>query len=356
MVLRVLGLKQEQTYGNLKTGVTNPDFHHKMTDGNFGLNDDPVTSSDGSRMTQMARAGACKPSGSVKGKCDLKRVGHFLKGFFDNYEFTEGETNTPNIHEFWGGDNPYLTSFTGWATFDEFQKLLKGLLIENLKFDVSNEWLEQSVDFIYKDETASMINQSTYTVRNVAGAIPIMFYDVTVELFDKDEDELVVGIKNSLSFDGKNNHNQDKTLGLGSRKPQVQALAQKREITVAIGSTLTRDSASTILAIEYGEDGALSPSTCKVYNLGVKVTIQSCGISNEKLTMILPSCTANVDYSMSGSDEIETKFNLVSLGTGEVTLADEETTVKTDCYFKLENNIPVISPDNNWTSSLIEEE
>lgn len=348
MVLRVLGLKKEETYGVLKTGVTGPDFHHRMSSGDFGLKDDPITDSGGSRMDQLAKPGVAKPSGSSEGKVDLKRIGHYLCAFFDQYVFTEAEDEDDyNTHEFYGREDQLLSSFHGWATFDEFQKELIGMLLDTFKLEVSNEWVEQSCDWIYKNESSDLINSSTYTVRDVEGAVPVMFYDVAVEL-KHDNTEVNLGVKNSFSFEGANNHNQDGTIGLGSRFPQKQALAQKRDIKIAIGSVLSRDVFATIRAIEYGAEGITSPSVCKLYNMNAKVHIATCENSDEFLEMLFPECTVKVTYDFSESDEIETKFDLVSLGTGEVTLLDGETTVKTDCYCKLVNDVPEISSSANW--------
>ena len=347
MVLRVLGLTAEKTYG-VTTGASNtPDFHRRMNDGSFKLGDEPVTYADGSRMVQGARPGALKPSGSSAGKCDLKRIGHFLYAFFDQYKFTEGEDEgDPNVHEFWGGEETLLHSLHGWATFDEFEKVLCGLLLDSLKLEVSSDFMTQSEEWIYKDETSNMINQSTYTVREVEGAVPLMFYDIGLELGDGDVE---LGIQTQFSFEGKNNHNQDATIGIGSRKPQRQASAQAREITMSLTSYLVRETVQWIKAIEYGETNRNGPSECKILTLPLLVTIATCENPDEVLTMFFPNSTVAVEYSLSESEEIETTFNLTALGTGEAELySDEDTeddepeTVRTDCYCRLITTQPDI--------------
>jgi len=352
MVLRLLGLKQEETYGKLdgegEAGFNledvDPDFHRRISDGSFQLNDEPVTYNDGSRMVQGARPGALKPSGSTAGKCDLTRVGHYLRAFFDQYVCDEGTTIDGTkyyTHEFYGRESQYLTSFHGWATFDIFQKHIKGLLLESLKFDVSDDYMTQEEEWIYMDESSEAINQDEYDIIEVENEIPLMFYDITIQLDDEDINN-PQRVYTSFSFEGKNNFNQDGTVGLGSRSPQRQAAAQAREITVSLNSYLDQSSLALIRGAEYGEKTINSPSKCKILKVPLRVIIQACENTNERLEMYFPKCTVNVEYSASESDEIETTFNLTALGTGSANLKSG-TSVKTDCYCKLVNTVPEIT-------------
>ena len=345
MVLRVLGLKEEDTYGNLKAGSTTPDFHRRLSDGSFALNDEPVTFNDGSRMVQGARAGAVKPTGNSGGKCDLKRVGHYLKAFFDQYDFEDGTTK--NTHTFWGREGQLLTSYHGWATFDYFQKVISGLLLNSFKLEVSDDFMSQTEEWVYKSETWESIDQATYNIREVEGEIPLMFYDVNLKLNDTAMNDVVF---TSFNFEGKNNLNQDGTIGLGSRFPQRQASAQAREINISVGSYLSNNSnfINLLKGAEYGETTATSPSACKIFKIPVEVDISTCEESAESLKMYLPKCTVAVEYSASESDEIEVTFNLVALGTGTLTAFDEFSDddpldgKATDCYCVLVNDVDEI--------------
>ena len=354
MVLRLLGLKQEKTYGKLdgedEQGFdiddVDPDFHRRLNDGSFKLNDEPVTYNDGSRMVQGARPGALKPSGSTGGKCDLTRIGHYFKGFFDQYKCDEGTTISGTkyyTHEFWGHESQYLTSFHGWATFDIFQKHIKGLLLESLKLEVSDDYMSQTEEWIYMDEESEEIDQAEYDIIEVENEIPLMFYDVTIQL-DNENINNPARVYTSFNFEGKNNFNQDGTVGLGSRRPQRQAAAQAREISVSLNSYLDQSSLELIRGAEYGEKTITSPSACKILKVPLRVIVQACENTNERLEMYFPRCTVNVEYSASESDEIETTFNLTALGTGTAELVDHST-VKTDCYCKLVNTVPEITAD-----------
>ncbi len=356
MVLRLLGLKKEKTYGKLDGEDGNgfdianvdPDFHRRLNDGSFKLNDEPVTFNDGSRMVQGARAGAIKPTGSTSGKCDLTRITQYLHAFLDEYKCDSGTTISGTkyyTHEFWGEEGNYLNSFHGWATYDIFQKHIVGMLLESLKLEVSDDFMTQSEEWIYKTESHEAIDEDEYDVIEVENEIPLMFYDITVLLGTTD---IQAGVSSrlytSLSFEGKNNFNQDGTVGLGSRGPQRQASAQGREIQLSLSSYLTPECLELIKGAEYGADNISSPSRCGVYKVPLKIVIRACENTNEYLEMYFPLSTLAVEYSYSGAEEIETTFNLISLGTGTATLANNDN-VKTDVYMKLVNTVPEITAD-----------
>ena len=161
-----------------------------------------------------------------------------------------------------------------------------------------------------------------------------MFYDVSLKLNDTALD----GVSTAFSFEGKNNHDVDSTIGLGSRYPQKRALAGKRENTISVTTTLTSDTARSILNAEYGEVNALSPSSCKLLQLPLEVNINHCENTDLSCKILFPKCNIRVEYSMSGVDSIEATLTLDTLGSATVTLQDETTEVETDMYICLVNN------------------
>ena len=192
-------------------------------------------------------------------------------------------------------------------------------------------------DWIYKTEKAGIIGQSGETFTRpdelLAEQIFIMFYDVTLKLNNSALD----GVSTAFSFNGKNNHDVDKSIGLGSRYPQRRALAGKRENNATITTTLTSDTVRSILNAQYGEVGALEPSSCKLLQLPLEVNIAHCEDSDISCKILFPKCTVKVEYNMSGVDAIEATLTLDSLGSGTVTLNDTTTEVETDMYVKLVN-------------------
>lgn len=348
-MLRIFGLKEETTYGVKPSSIQDNgegyDFHRRLSDGEFKLNDEPVKYSGGSRMVQGARPGAVKPTGSTEGKCDLKRVGYYLKAFFDQYKYTNGSDDELNTHEFWGGESNDLKSFTGVATFDYFEKVITGLMLDELSFDVSTEYLTQKENWVYQNETMNPINEDTYEFRDIEGAIPLMFYDIDLELNDTAMNNVIF---KSFKFEGKNNINQDGTIGLGSRFPQRKASAQAREIDLEVGSNLDKgsDFIKLLKGAEYGSETATTPTGCLIYKVPLKVTVKTCEDDyTESLVMYFPKSTVNVEYSAKESDEIEVTFKLAALGTGSLTNFKEFKTsnplpnVKTDCYCVLKNDV-----------------
>lgn len=336
MVLRLFGLKEEKTYGEDIDESTVPDWHRRVTKSSVKLGDEPFIFTSGSRMDHKVRSGVMNPTAEIEGYVDLKRIGHTLKAFMDNYKFTSGKDG--NTHEFWGGECSDLTSFSGWATFDEFEKWIKGLVLDSLKLEVSNEAMTSTEEWIYKTEHHNPITENEYEVREVEGAIPLMFYDVGVEL----DGEPIPGVATSFSFEGNNNLNVDNTIGLGSRWPQKKAAAQKREIKLSVVSSLTPETVDIIRKAEYGDD-VYDPSECKIWKVDLKLVIGICEDPSSTLEILFPQCHVVTEYESSESDETEVTFNLQTLGSKEVTLLDGST-VETDVYAKLVNDVDEISP------------
>ena len=347
---RGFGLELESTYGDTTVSKSNfdPNFWNQADDVDFKLNDEPITRSGGSRMNKRARAGIMKPTGSTSADADLQQLTWYFRGFLDNYVCTEGATPATGhtqtyIHEFYGGEGKELPSFRGIAVFDMLKKYLYGMLEDGLSLEVSDEGMTVSADWIYKTEKAGIIGVSgedfTRPDALTAEQIFIMFYDVTLKLNTQPLD----GVSTAFKFEGKNNHDVDSTIGLGSRYPQKRALAGKRENTLEITTTLTSDTVRSILNAQYGEVNALEPTSCKLLQLPLELNIAHCEDSDLACKIVFPKCTVRVEYDMSGVDAIEATLSLDTLGSGNVTLNDGTTSVETDMYVKLTNYVEELS-------------
>ena len=337
MVDRGFGLELETNYGEeIEKSEFDLDWFQDVDDVDFKLNDEPVTKSGGSRMNKKARPGILKPTGSTSGDADLQRFIWYFRGYLDNYIFTAGTSNAPNIHEFYGGEGKMLQSFRGMAVYDMLVKYVYGLLVDGLSFEVSDEAMSVSADWIYKTEKADIIGQNGATFERPADLekdLFIMFYDVSLKLNNKALD----GIATNLSFEGGNNHDVDGTIGIGARHPQIRASAGKRENTLSLTTSLTEDTVRAILDAQYGEVGALEPSRCKLLQLPLEINVSLCEFDNIEMKILFPKCTINVEYDMSGADRIEVTMNMATLGSGSATLNDGST-VLTDMYVRIKNN------------------
>lgn len=340
MVNRGFGLEIERKYADIN--VVPEDFDldwwNQADDVDFKLNDDLVTKSGSSRMNKRARAGYMKPTGSTSADADLQQLAWYFLGYLDNYVCTAGQNST-HIHEYWGGEGKHLTSFRGLAVYDNLKKYLYGLIIDQLKLEVSDEGMKVGAEWLYSTEEARIIGQNGETFEQpdelTNEEIFIMPYDISLTLGSN----IVDGISNSLTFDGNNNHDVDKTLGFGSRRPQRRANAQKRENQLSINTTLTDDTIRTILDVEYGVEGALKPSDCKILKKPFRIDINHCENPHISGEIYFPECTLRVEYNYSGADIVEATISLESLGAGVATLVDH-TQVTTDMYVKLVNNQP----------------
>ena len=350
MVDRGFGLELESTYGDTTVAKSafDPNFWNQAESVDFKLNDEPITRSGGSRMNKRARAGIMKPSGSTEADADLQQLTWYFRGFLDNYVCTEGATPATGhtqtyIHEFYGGEGKELPSFRGIAVYDMLKKYLYGMLEDSLKLEVSNEGMTVSADWIYKTEKAGIIGQSGETFSRpdelTAEQIFIMFYDVSLKL----NGQALDGVSTAFSFEGNNNHDVDRTIGLGSRYPQKRAQAGKRENSLEITTTLTSDTVRSILNAQYGEVNALEPSSCKLLQLPLELNIAHCEDSDLACKILFPKCTVRVEYDMSGVDAIEATLSLDTLGSGTVTLEDGTTEVETDMYVELTNYVEELS-------------
>ena len=337
MVDRGFGLELEETYGDTSVSKSSfdPNFWNQAEEVEFKLNDEPVTKSGGSRMNKRARAGIMKPTGSTSADADLQQLTWYFRGYLDNYVYTAGSGDV-HTHEFYGGEGKELPSFRGIAVYDMLKKYLYGLICDGMSLEVSDESMTVGADWIYKTEKAGIIGTDGETFTRpdelTAEQIFIMFYDVSLKLNNLPLD----GVSTAFSFEGKNNHDVDSTIGLGSRYPQKRAQAGKRENEVSITTTLTSDTVSSILNAQYGEVGALEPSSCKLLQLPLEVNIAHCEDTDINCKIVFPRCTVNVEYSMSGTDTVEVTMTLESLGSAKVALASG-TEVETDMYVKLMN-------------------
>ena len=336
MVDRGFGLELEDVYGQM---VAKTDFHpswwSEANSVDFKLNDDAVVQSGSSRMNRKARAGVMKPTGSTESVADLQQLTWYFRGYFDNYQHTAG-SGLNHIHEFWGGEGKSLQSFRGIVVYDMLKKYIYGMLEDGFTLEVSDSEMTVSADWIYKTEKAGIVGVDGETFIRPSALtreeLFIMFYDVELFLNNLPLD----GVSTAFSFEGKNNHDVDKTIGLGSRYPQRRAQAGKRENSLEITTTLTNDTVRSILDAQYGEIGALEPSICKIMQVPLEVNIAHCEDATQYCKIIFPKCTLRVEYNMSGADVIEATISLDTLGTGNVTLKTG-TNVTTDMYVQLVN-------------------
>lgn len=342
---RGFGLEIEEEYGEIVAkSAFDLDWWSDASDVDFKLNDEPVTKSGGSRMNKRARPGILKPTGSTTADADLQRVAWYMLGYLDNYKFTEAGTGeTVNTHEFWGGEGKQLTSFRAIAVYDLLKKYIYGVLVDGLSLEVSDESMSVSASYIYKTEKSGIIgvDGETFTrPEDLEDDLFIMFYDVAVKLNNAPLD----GVATSFGFDGKNNHDVDSTIGLGSRTPLVRAQAGKRENDLTLVTSLTEDTIRAILNAQYGEVGALEPSQCKLLQIPLELNVSLCELDDVEMKILFPRCTVNVEYNMSGADRIEVTMSLATLGSETVTLADEETEVVTDMYVCVKNQQAELAP------------
>ena len=320
------------------------DWFQKMPEVNFEVGDEPETDDGGSRSDVVAWASAAKPSGSTSAKVDLQRITWYLFGFLDHYLHTAGE-NGLHIHEFWGGENHELPTFAGLAMYDALKLAVFGLIVDGFKLEVSDGAMDVNIDWLYGNETYDILGENEdfeEPAELIDSRIPVRFYDVHVYLNkDTQGNWLKPGsTQTSWSMEGNNNHDQDGTLGLGSRFPQERPQAGKRNISLSLATTLSRRSYKDVMDARYGKVDAKSPDKCRILKIPMRLVVIQCENPDQQLIIEFPECTLKSEFDLKGADRVEATLNLQTLGNGEVTLADETTKVNTDMYVKLINKVP----------------
>ena len=342
---RGFGLTTEDSYGDTTVEIDeiDLDWFQKMPEVNFDLGDEAETDDGGSRSDNVSWASAAKPSGSTSAKVDLQRMTWYLFGFLDHYLHTAG-SNDLHIHEFWGGENHELPSFVGIAMYDALKIALYGLIVDGLKLEVSDGAMDVNADWLYSNETYDILdeNEEFEEPEELENSrIPVRFYDVSVFL----NGQKPGSTQTSWSMEGNNNHDQDGTVGLGSRFPQEKPQAAKRQIKLSLATTLNRRSYKDIMDARYGKVDASSPDRCRILTVPMELRVVQCENPDQQLIIKFPECTLKSEFDLKGADRVEATLNLQTLGNGEVTLADGTTKVNTDMYVKLINNVPEMGVD-----------
>lgn len=335
---RVVGVVEESEWG-VAPIVGAPDFHIEVTKSSIGIDGDPLELESGlSRDLRTVRPGPYVPNPEFEGVVDLKTIGHFLKAALGEYVYTAGAAGAMNTHEIYGLNNMLLPSLTLYGHFDQFVKEVTGFMVDEISIEVSDEWMTISVKGVAKKDTKTDGVPDPTALKLIETAIPLAFYDVALEF----DGAVPAGVISSLSWSLKNNLDADKARGLGSRFLQQKPLAGKRENELELETSLTPDTLKYIEMFEYGEEGANTPSNCKLTTVPLKITIAACERPDEKLTINFPDNLCTIEYDASGSDPIEPKITLKSLATTQTTLKDGTTKVLAAVVCTLENNMPEI--------------
>lgn len=368
MGLRTFGLAEEEEYG---VYAGRPVITQRVNKGSAGPGQDPITLQNGSRSVQAMRAGYMKPTASTESSVDSKTLPFYLLGLLGNYKFTPNydTKNNKNAHEFFGGENTKLPSFTGVLTYDIEEKILKGLLCDEMKIEAKDDLATNSIEWIFKSEKRNLlksakdghslienediglITDEDYPLQDKHG-IPYIGYDFSLTL----NDEVPTSVISDFNFDCKNNHNVDGTIGLGARSPQKKATAQQRELSLSLTTTMDLQSYALLVASEYGEYpkdiyGELTPSPCKLYTTKLGLEMKTCEDATEYVKFIFPKCIVACDpVETSESDEMTISMNLTPTGVGNQTLLDGSV-VNTDFYALVVNDQPQIKATKEETST-----
>lgn len=354
MGLRKFGIKEETIYGAPAEGK--PAYYIRANKLSAGPGSEPVTLTNGGRGIHAYRAGYMNPQASVESTMDNESIGSFFYALLGNYGFTENKsitlknnsattTGTMNIHEFFGGENTKLPSFTGSMTMDFAEKRLFGLLCESLKIEAKDDLATLSTEWVYKTEDSTVINENSQEYPEKENTVPLIGYDFELQ-FGSNVPSSVIS---EFSLEIKNNLNTDGTRGLGSRMPQKRASAQAREVDLSLTTTMSLSNYELLVAAEYGQTPSTTtpavgkkytPSACKLSTTPLTIIIRTCEDNYAKFIQIhFPKCIITCDpIETSESDEMELEVTLIPATTGTVDLETNGNAQYTDMQVVIGNN------------------
>lgn len=357
--MRVFGLAQEAQYGVRASEMT---IHQRYEKASFGPQSEPVTLRLGSKDVQAARQGYAEPGGSTETTMDSKTIQYILMAILGNYTHstTGSGSSQKHVHEFVGGENTLLPSFSADFVYDFARKQLVGLQADEVSIDVKDDLITVATEWIHKGEKGDLLKDSegnlvadledqgllstaNYTLKTKDG-IPYIGYDCTLYL----NEEIPTAVIKSCSLSIKVNHNREGARGIGHRLPIKKPSTGDREIEISLTSTMDKNSYKLMVAAEYGEEpvdlhGEWEPSPCKLKTLPLKLHFQTCEDATEYVEFIFENCIITCSPGeASGNDEIEVEFTLVPMGNKEVTMSNNSK-VKTAIYAKVVNDQPEIT-------------
>lgn len=339
-IMRVVGIKEESTFGE-KAGNA-PDFYHNGDKISISLDTKPIRAINPlSRGLSKGRPGTYTVKSSVDFTANLAILAYYFKAALGEYNHEESDGK--QIHESWGENRQYLPSFTLWGTFDDKMKEVVGCVLDTLKLEIKvDEFLKATAEWIGADQEIIKDNLPNANSLNIFDEEFLSFLDIAVEIGEP----AVKCIVNSTSLEIKNSIKTDGRFGVGSRKAQGHFPAQERELAINIESFDDPEMYDLINAAEHGDINLNKPSKCKIYSIPVKYIFSICGEQGgSSLEIKFPDAEISAEYEASGKEDISVKMAIAPVATKQVTLNDGATTVITDVYTKLKNEVPEIKAD-----------
>ena len=317
--MRYFGFAKETTYG---TAVTTAEMYLNCGKCTLDTPDSPTLDVPSFEETPSAiKAGLYSPSGDVELALDIHSILPILYFTFGQYQFTEGGTGEPNIHEIWAGGCHRLPSFTAMVgkgdcgnSNEEFEHQFLGCVISKLSLSLSNGLATCTASIqAQKDKPATI--QTDVDLEEIC---PIAFHEAETTLDNED----ITADTTSFTFDFDNGVKAEDGQVFGSMFP-VSLSSNGKTPTV---STELVYHGKKYTAKFWGSNTGPTKTT-SYFDYHIEFTDEDGNI----LQLYFPKCALKkVSQPIEGTDKIKHSLSLAVL-KGEVTLNDDETKVRTSC-------------------------
>jgi len=317
--MRYFGFAKESSYG---TPNTTAEMYVNAGKCTLDAPDSPTLDVPSFEETPTdIKAGLYSPSGDVELALDIHSILPILYFTFGQYNFTEGGTGEPNIHEIWAGGCRTLPSFTAMVgkgdcgnSNDEFEHQFYGCVISKLSFALSNGLATATASIQAQRDAPANIKTSV----DLEELCPIAFHEAETTLDDED----ITADTTSFTFDFDNGVKPEDGQAFGCMFPyKLFSGGKSPQLTTELFYH-----GKKYLAKFWGSvTGPTKQTGYFDYHIDFEDT------EGNKLQLYFPKCAfQKVAQPIEGTDAIKHSVTLAVL-KGEVTLNDDTTKVRTSC-------------------------
>lgn len=278
-----------------------------------------------------------------------KAMGTFTPGtsgvtgtFTQSRASSGGEFNT---HEIWANDLRYVQEFCGRIGKDEFEHVFERAAINSFEISVERELVPVTVDMTAsRDFEAVLKDVEDDIYPGLPAEYALAYHDINLRI-DKDNAGTMIDVSDiamSLTSTIENNLDSEAGVTLGSRFPRRHGSSGRN---ISLSSELTFKDMAMKRKFWGDLNGGLGvPGKLGGKNFPVEAYIDSGSTfvpGNYGDALIrYPNCYFNsVPLAASGREEM-TQGVEMNVHTGEVTLADGVTVIRTPIYIRLRNRAP----------------
>jgi hypothetical protein len=221
-IFRYVGIGHEEEFGTPVEGALFFDPASGTLDTPAGYENE--VSGGMGRMNRRKMPGFYSPTGNVTLDVDINTLSYFLRGALDGYVFTSGGgAPAHNKHEFYGGNDNVLESWTMRLGKDVFEHVFQGCMINTFKLSVADKLASASVDILAQKDSKATLKTYSDIQSYIPEAYPLAFYNITAEVNGAGVSADVRSVDLTIS----NNLGRDSGRSIGSMYPATFKCGQR---------------------------------------------------------------------------------------------------------------------------------